>query len=258
MEAWTVMEATIGVTLSFGAGLIAGATNALAGGGTFVTLPSLLAAGMSANAANATSNVALLPGAATSAWSFRDELQPIGGASIKVLAAITFVTGLAGSVLLVLTPSKVFDLIVPWMVLYALVVLAIGPRLSSWLRARIRIRVGTLMAVQAFLGLYGGYFGGGVGLMTTATYGMLAGHTPREMFAPRTLMLAVANGAAAIIFILTGLVQWSVGLPMLVGSAIGGIIGGRIGRLLPAIVIRLWTLLITAATTVIFFWHAYQ
>lgn len=251
------MQTGLTLLLSFGGGLLAGATNALAGGGTFVTLPLLLGAGVPANAANATSNLALLPGAATSAWSFRDELKPIGGVSVRTLAAITFVSGLAGSVLLVLTPSRVFDRIVPWMILYALVVLALGPRVTAWLKSRVSIGVPTLMIVQAALGAYGGYFGGGVGLMTTATYGLLAGYTPREMFAPRTLMLAVANFAAAIVFALTGLVRWTLGMPMLLGSAIGGVVGARIGRLLPAGVIRAWTLLITAATTVVFFWHAY-
>jgi uncharacterized protein len=78
------------IALSTGAGILGGAMNALAGGGTFATLPALIALGLPANTANATSNLALLPGAATSAWAFRDELQPIGGVRIRLLAAITF------------------------------------------------------------------------------------------------------------------------------------------------------------------------
>ena len=173
------------LVLAFGAGIIGGAMNALAGGGTFATLPALLALGLPANTANATSNVALLPGAATSAWAFRDELAPLSGVSIRTLSAITFVGGLAGSVLLVLTPSDMFDIIIPWLVLYAFVVLAFGKTASDWLNKRVTIGRRTLMVAQALLGIYGGYFGGGVGLMTTATYGLLAGHSPRELFAPR-------------------------------------------------------------------------
>jgi hypothetical protein len=251
------MAAMIAAFLVFVAGVVGGAMNALAGGGTFATLPSLLAAGLPANAANATSNVALLPGAATSAWAFRDELGPVGGVPIRLLSAITFGGGLAGSILLVLTPSNAFDLIIPWLVLYAFVVLAFGPRASAWLRARVTIGTRTLMAVQALLGVYGGYFGGGVGLMTTATYGLLAGHSPRELFAPRTLMLAIANGAAAIVFVAAGLVRWSACLPMLVGSVIGGWLGARIGKRLPPAAIRAWTLLVTGVTTVMFFVRAY-
>ncbi len=231
--------------------------NALAGGGTFATLPALLAVGLPANVANATSNVALLPGAATSAWAFRDELGPVGGVGWRLLAAVTFAGGLAGSILLVLTPSHAFDLIIPWLVLYAFVVLLVGKRLSDWLRARVTIGARTLLTVQALLGVYGGYFGGGVGLMTTATYGLLAGHSPRELFAPRTLMLAVANAAAAVVFIAAGMVRWVVGAPMLVGAIAGGWAGAKLGRALPAGAIRAWTLLVTGATTAVFFWRAY-
>ena len=243
--------------LTGGAGVVGGAMNALAGGGTFATLPALLAVGLPANVANATSNVALLPGAATSAWAFRDELAPLGGVPVRRLAAITFVGGLAGSILLVMTPSHAFDLIIPWLVLYAFVVLAFGPRAATWLRARVTIGTPTLLVAQALLGLYGGYFGGGVGLMTTATYGLLAGHTPRELFAPRTLMLATANAAAAIVFVLAGLVRWTACLPMLIGSVVGGWLGARIGKRLPAGAIRGWTLFVTGATTLVFFWRAY-
>jgi uncharacterized protein len=245
------------IALAFAAGTIGGAMNALAGGGTFVTLPSLLGVGLPANAANATSNVALLPGAGTSAWAFRDELGPVAGVDIRLLSAITFTGGLAGSILLVLTPTHAFDLIIPWLVLYAFIVLAVGKPASAWLRERVTIGRKALLTVQALLGIYGGYFGGGVGLMTTATYGLLAGHTPRELFAPRTLMLAIANLAAGIVFIIAGMVAWWACLPMLVGSILGGWGGAHIGKRLPASWIRGWTLLVTGVTVAIFFWRAY-
>ena len=243
--------------LALAAGFVGGAMNALAGGGTFATLPSLLALGLPANMANATSNVALLPGAGTSAWAFRDELAPLGGVSIKLLAAITFAGGLVGSALLVVTPSHAFDVIIPWLVLYAFVVLAFGKHASNWLQQRVTIGREALITAQLLLGIYGGYFGGGVGMMMAATYGLLAGHTPREMFAPRTLMLAVANLAAAAVFITAGMVRWSAALPMLVGAVIGGWAGAQVGKKLPAGWVRVWTLLVTGVTTVVFFLRAY-
>lgn len=246
------------IALAAGAGVVGGMMNALAGGGTFATLPALLALGVPANIANATSNVALMPAAGTSAWAFRDELKPLGDVSVRVLAAITFMGGLIGSALLVLTPSHAFDLIVPWLVLYAFVLLAIGPRAATWLRARVSIGARTLMTAQALLGVYGGYFGGGVGMMTTATYGLLAGHSPREMFAPRTLMLAIANAAAAIVFVIAGMVAWSACVPMVTGSIIGGWFGARVSRRLPNGAVRVWTLLVTGGTTLVFFWRAYH
>jgi uncharacterized membrane protein YfcA len=245
------------IALSAGAGILGGAMNALAGGGTFATLPALIALGLPANTANATSNVALLPGAGTSAWAFRDELEPIGGVRIRLLAAITFLGGLAGSTLLALTPSHVVDLVIPWLLLLAFVVIALGSRAADALRRRVTIGPRALIVVQGCLGIYGGYFGGGVGMMLTALYGLLAGASPRALFAPRTLMLAVANAAAAIVFIAAGLVAWGACLPMLIGATFGGWIGAHIGKRLPAGVVRGWTLLVTAVTTGVFFWRAY-
>lgn len=239
------------------AGFLGGAMNALAGGGSFATMPALLAIGQPANIANATSNFAVLPGAAMSSWAFRDELEPVGGVSLRILGWVTFGAGLIGSLLLVLTPTRTFDLIVPWLVLYAFVVLAFGKRGAEWLAARVTIGRRTLIAVQVLLGVYGGYFGGGVGLMMTATYGLLAGLHPRAMFAPRTLMLTIANAAAAIVFVSTGMIHWAACVPMLLGALVGGWAGAAIGRRLPHGVIRWWTLLLSGATTIVFFVRAY-
>jgi len=245
------------MALALGAGILGGAMNALAGGGTFATLPALIGLGLPANIANATSNVALLPGAGASAWAFRDELAPIGGVGVRMLAAITFVGGLVGSLLLVVTPSRAFDLIIPWLLLIAFLAIALGGPASRWLQARVTIGPRTLVLAQTLLGVYGGYFGGGVGIMTTATYGLLAGMSPRRMFAPRTLMLAVANFSAAFVFIAFGLVRWVVAAPMLAGSVLGGWLGAKLGKRLPHGMVRWWTLAVTGITTAVFFVRAY-
>ena len=246
-----------GLLLAALAGVIGGAMNALAGGGTFATLPALIALGLPANIANATSNVALLPGAAASAWSFRDELHPVAGIAVALLAAITFAGGLAGSVLLVLTPTETFDVIVPWLLLFAFTVMLFGKRAADWLHARVTIGRRTLLGTQSLLGIYGGYFGGGVGLITTAVYGLLANIQPRELFAIRTAMLAVANLAAAIVFVSFAMVWWWACLPMLAGSIVGGWIGAHVGKRLSARAVRIWTLLVTGGTTLAFFVRAY-
>ena len=244
--------------LPFAAGVIGGMMNALAGGGTFATMPALLAIGVPANVANATSNLALMPGAAASAWTFRNELKPVGGVSVRVLAAVTFAGGLVGSALLVATPTRAFDLLVPWLLLVAFLAILFGKRASAWLAERVTIGRTTLIVAQALLGTYGGYFGGGVGIMTTATYGLLAGESPRAMFAPRTLMLAVANFAAAIVFSWSGLVRWDAALPMMAGGLLGGWLGAHGGKRLPASAVRGWTILVTGSTTAMFFWRAYH
>ncbi|HEX8532816.1 MAG TPA: sulfite exporter TauE/SafE family protein [Allosphingosinicella sp.] len=245
------------ILLAAGAGMIGGAMNALAGGGTFATLPALIALGLPANIANATSNVALLPGAATSALAYRDELGPVAGMPVRLLAAVTFVFGLVGSLLLVLTPTETFDIIIPWLLLFAFAVMAFGKRAADWLHRRVTIGRPALLAAQALLGIYGGYFGGGVGLITTAVYGLLANIRPRELFAIRTTMLGVANLAAAFIFIGFAMVWWWACLPMLLGAVAGGWLGALLGKRLSHRAVRIWTLLVTAATTVVFFVRAY-
>jgi uncharacterized membrane protein YfcA len=245
------------VLLAAGAGVLGGAMNALAGGGTFATLPALIALGLPANIANATSNVALLPGAATSAWTYRDELGPVAGMSVRVLAAVTFAFGLVGSLLLVLTPTETFDAVIPWLLLFAFAVMAFGKHAADWLHARVAIGRSTLLVTQALLGIYGGYFGGGVGMITTALYGLLANIRPRELFAIRTTMLAVANLAAAFVFVGFAMIWWWACLPMLLGSIAGGWLGALLGKRLTPRVVRGWTLLVTGATTIAFFVRAY-
>jgi uncharacterized membrane protein YfcA len=239
------------------AGFVGGAMNGLAGGGSFATLPALIALGLPANIANATSNVALMPAAAASAWEFRRELGPVAGMSVALLAGITFVAGLAGSLLLVLTPTDTFDAMIPWLLLFAFVVMLFGRSAADWLHSRVTIGRPALVAAQSLLGVYGGYFGGGVGLITTAVYGLLANIQPRELFAIRTLMLFTVNVAATIIFIAFALVAWVACLAMLTGSVLGGWAGAWIGKRMSARQVWLWTLLVTGGTTIIFFLRAY-
>lgn len=231
--------------------------NALAGGGSFATLPALTAIGLPANIANATSNVALLPGACSSAWVYRHELEPLGGVPVQWLALVQFLSGLVGGMLLVVTPTRTFDVIIPWLLLFALIVLLCGKRVSEWLHARVTIGARTLIGAQALLGVYGGYFGGGVSLITTAVYGLLAGITVREMFAPRTLMLVTANLAAGCIFLWHSMIDWRACLPMLAGAICGGWLGAHFGKRLPLQAVRVWTIAVTAATTIIFFLRAF-
>ena len=248
---------SLSLLLALGGGFLGGAMNALAGGGSFATMPTLIALGLPATNANATSNFALLPGAGASALTFRKELGPIGGASPKWLALTTFVAALFGSFLLVITPTRTFDFIIPWFLLLAFLILVFGKKAAEWLHAHVTIGRRTLFIAQAFLGLYGGYFGGGIGMMTTATYGLLAKAMPRELFAVRTLMLAIANTAAAFVFIGFGMIVWWACVPMLIGALIGGWLGALFGKRLPPTPIRVWTILWTAAVTVLFFWRAY-
>lgn len=241
------------IALLFAAGIAGGAMNALAGGGTFATMPALIAVGLPSPIANATSIVALQPGAMASAWGFRHGLAPLAGVGIRTLSIVTFIGGAAGALLLVATPTRAFDLVVPWLLLLATLALAFGPRAARLLAEHASPGRGALIVTQGLLGIYGGYFGGGIGMMLTAAYGLLAGQPPHRVMAPRTLMLAIANAAATILFVTIGMVRWDAAIPMLGGAILGGWLGARLGNIASPALIRGATLLIAALTTAIFF-----
>lgn len=243
--------------LLFGAGLLAGVMNALAGGGSFVSLPALIAAGLPSVAANASSTVALWPGSAASAWTYHDTFRPVCGVRPGVLLAVTLAGGLIGSVLLLWTPSSAFDRILPWLLLVATLALAFARRIGAALRGRIAGRAAPVVLAQFALGIYGGYFGGAVGLMMVAAWSVLGERDVKPLNAPRTLLVTAANGVAVVTFILAAAVRWPQTLAMLVGGLIGGIAGARLGRILPAGPTRWLTLCWTAAITLVFFVHAY-
>ena len=240
-----------------GAGFLAGAMNALAGGGSFVTLPALIAAGVPSVQANASSTVALLPGGAVSAWAYRDGLGPVGSASLRSLMAATLIGGVAGALLLLWTPTKVFDFLLPWLLLIATLALTFGRRLGEWLRRRWQITPPAMLVIQFILGVYGGYFGGAVGIMMMAVWGLLDSRDLKSLNAPRTLLVTLANSLAAVTFIVAGAVHWPETAVMLVASAAGGYAGAQVGRRAPAPVVRAGTLILTACITVAFFVKTY-
>jgi len=244
--------------LVFIAGLVAGAMNALAGGGSFVTLPALIAAGVPSVQANASSTVALFPGGVVSAWAYRDGLGPVGTVSLRCLAITTLLGGVFGAVLLVWTPTNAFDFVLPWLLLLATLALGFGRIFGEWLGRRRRIGPTALLSIQFALGVYGGYFGGAVGIMMMAVWGLAGHHDLKRLNAPRTLLVSSANLMAALTFIIARAVHWPETLAMLVGAAIGGYGGAQIGRRAPTKVVRAWTLSLTACITLGFFVRAYM
>jgi uncharacterized membrane protein YfcA len=240
-----------------GAGFLAGTMNALAGGGSFVTLPALIAAGVPSVQANASSTVALLPGAAVSSWAYRDGLGPVGAASLRSLLIVTLLGSIVGALLLLWTPSKIFDFVLPWLLLIATLALTFGRRIGEWLRRRWRIGQGVVLAIQFVLGIYSGYYGGAVGIMMMAVWGLLDNRDVKSLNAPRTLLVMLGNCLAGIAFIVAGAIHWPETAIMLVASAAGGYCGAQVGRRAPAHVVRVGTLILTACITLAFFARTY-
>jgi len=244
--------------LLLGAGLLAGAMNAVTGGGTFVSLPALTAVGLPGTIANASSSTALLPGALASAWAYRRDLRPLERVSTRALAIASLLGGGAGAGLLLATSEAVFDLVIPWLLLIATVTLAIGPRLQGLMqRAGLEAGPRAILAIQFVLGIYGGYFGGAVGLMMLAAWSLLSSASIAALTPLRTVMLVAANTVAVLLFVAMGQVNWPAALTVMAGAIAGGYAGAQIGRRLPAVVLRGMVLTITIATTAIFFARAY-
>lgn len=239
------------------AGIVAGAMNALAGGGSFITLPVLIGAGLPSVIANATSTVALWPGAGLSAWVYRDGLCPIAGVPLRLMGRVTLLGGAVGGLLLLLTPSPLFDHALPWLLLVATLALAFGRGLGEMMRRRWRLPVVVAVAVQALLGIYGGYYGGGVGIMMIAVWSLLDAMDIKALHAPRTLLVCVANGAAVLAFTIAGAVAWPAALAMGAGGLVGGAGGSWAGRRLPAVWVRRSTLALCAIVTALFFFRTY-
>jgi uncharacterized membrane protein YfcA len=243
--------------LTFCAGILAGAMNALAGGGSFVSLPALIAAGVPPVLANTSSTVALFPGGLASAWAYRDGTAAVGDVPLRALLAATVAGGLAGALLLLRTPSAAFTFVLPWLLLVASLALAFGKRLGAALRAHWRIHGRAVLAAQFLLGIYGGYFGGAVGIMMIAVWGLLDSRDLKHLNAPRTLLVSAANLVAVVAFIVAGAVRWPETLAMLLGAVIGGYGGAHVGRRAPAGVVRAVTLLATMGLTLAFFVKTY-
>ena len=230
-----------------GAALLAGFVNAIAGGGTLLTFPALVAAGLSPLHANATSTVALLPGALSSMWGYRNELAGVRRWA-GLFAIPSIVGGMVGAVLLLHTPSDAFDRIVPWLVLGATALfLAQRPMLRLVRGARphpgddlLTSRppgLGLLFG-QLLVGIYGGYFGAGIGILMLAALGLMGFTNIHRMNGLKNWGGFCMNVVAALSFAVSGIVRWPVALGMALGSVAGGYIGARAALRVPQEVVR--------------------
>ena len=240
-----------------GAGLLGGAMNAIAGGGSFVTLPALVAAGVPSLAANATSTVALVPSALATAFAYRHDFTGFEGVSLKTMAIVSVVGGAAGAVLLLVTSQSVFDAIFPFLLLFGVLVFAFGRKLGDWLRSRITVHPRALPTAQVFLGVYGGYFGGAVGVMMLATWSVLTRATINTMQASRHLLNASMNATASVLFVAGGLVSWRHMAVLLVASTVGGYVTGHYGRKLDPAKARVVITCLNSVIVVLVFWRRY-
>jgi uncharacterized membrane protein YfcA len=207
-----------------GAAFIAGVQNALAGGGSFLTFPALLFAGLNPVAANITSSVALFPGQITTGFAGRRDVAGLQRLGFTALLALSLVGGAVGAVLLLMTPEKMFSALVPWLVLFATAVFAWGSCSRRATGAAQQVPPAGSALAQFAIAIYGGYFGGGIGILMLAAL-TVAGMRVRNAGATKNVLAGVMNAAAVLIFATSQNVAWKLAALMAVAAIAGGQLG---------------------------------
>jgi len=231
------------------AGFYAGTQNTLAGGGSFITFPTLLLAGLDPLSANITSTIALFPNQITSALSGRKLAGGVGALSLGKLLGLSVVGGLVGAVLLLNTPVTFFARLVPWLVLFATTIFAWGSFRKKPLHAVNSIPVPLLALVQFLIGVYGGYFGGGIGFLMLATL-TIAGLQVRMATATKNVLAMGMNASAVVLFTFSSHVDWLAALALSLGGIGGGFAGNWLLHRLPEKIMRGFVVLVGIALTV--------
>ena len=233
-------------------GVCAGVMNSVAGGGTLVSYPILLWVGRDPIMANATNALALWPGSLAGAWGFRREIVRLPRL-LKFLFPAAILGGLAGGWLLLATPSKVFAAFIPYLILFATVVLAAKSVLTRLGRKASLARPGAttviLFVAQFAVSVYGGYFGAGMGILMLAALGLYGLSDFHERNAIKNLLAAATNGVASIFFAAAGAIRWSDGLMLGAGAVVGGLVGATVGRKLSSRTLEMAAIVVGLAAT---------
>jgi uncharacterized membrane protein YfcA len=243
-----------------GSAFAAGVLNSVAGGGTLLTFPALTGV-ISPAMANATSTVALLPGSFAGAFGYRRELAPSRRFVLRMLLP-SLLGGFLGA-WLVGQDTRAFAVLVPWLILTAAVLFVIQAPVARWMKAhRPDHEAGpltqiVLIASQFLIAVYGGYFGAGIGILMITTLGFMGIGDIHRVNAVKTFLAAMINGASVIIFIRDDLVRWEYAPPMAVAAILGGYLGARTARRLPAHYVRYAVIVIGFGLSAYYFIRQY-
>ena len=241
------------------AGALAGGLNAVAGGGGFIALPTLMFTGSTPILANTTATVAIWPGIASSLFAFRSHLNSKAH-RLGLYALLAVVGSSLGASLLLLTTNHFFLLLLPYLLLTATLLFAFGNRVTAWAMGHGSAPENPLPAwipygLLFLIAVYGGYFGGGMGIMTLAVLAVMGMRDLHEMNALKSLWTMMINGVAVLIFVATGKVDWLPGLVMMAGAVTGGYMAGRFSQYVPQIWLRRFIITLASAMTVYYFLH---
>lgn len=246
--------------LLFFSAFLGGTLNSVAGGGSFFAFPALIFAAVPPIQANATTTVALWPGSLASTGAYRRELKELQWGLLAVLIGTSLIGGVLGAILLLKTEQATFVRLLPYLLLIATLLFAFSGPITSRLHRRwigkARLSWSTLMGislVQLIIAIYGGYFGGGIGILMLAALALVGMENIHSMNALKTLLASCINGVAVITFIIAGAVVWPAALLMIVGAVIGGYGGAYYARKIDPRWVRLFVVIVGFSMTVYFF-----
>ncbi|MEM8572040.1 MAG: sulfite exporter TauE/SafE family protein [Pseudomonadota bacterium] len=211
-------------------GLVAGALNAVAGGGTFLSFPALVWLGVPPVMANATATLTALPGYLSSAWAFRRDVEARGAIGLRVMFVVGTLGGFLGAILLMVTSDAVFSGIVPWLLLVATAMFAVGPWLVPHLGATGGLGAPLAILLLMAVSIYGGYFNGGLGIMLLAAFSFMGFSNLHGMNGLKSGMSALLSIVSSATYAVAGLIDWDVGLVLALATALGGYLGARWSR----------------------------
>jgi uncharacterized protein len=239
------------IVLVFVAGALGGALNSVAGGGSFIVFPAMLLTGIPPVTANATTTAALWPAGFGSFVAYREHL-PKDRRTTIVLSLASVIGGGFGARLLLVTSDETFSKILPWLLLAASLVFSFGPRLAGTKR-RVPLVVGAI--VQLVISSYGGYFGGGMGILMLATFTLMGMTHMHEMNALKVVLGLLINGMAIVLFLVAGKVVLAVAVPVAIGSIAGGFVGAAVAKRIAPARVRTFVLVFAWALTAFFFYR---
>lgn len=233
------------------AAVLGGAINSVAGGGSFLTFPALIFAGVPAISANATNNTAMWLGVVASARGYREEIRTYRAVIVPAIV-VSLIGSLLGAALLLRTPPKIFEHLIPWLLLLATIVFALSPLLTREHEAQ-DVHSPWQLALQFVVAIYGGYFGAGMGILMLAILSFSGLPNMNAMNGVKNLLSIAINGIAVVPFVIAGVINWPIALLMAVFAMLGGYGGARYFRLVPSRISRAIVLAIGAGMTAYFF-----
>jgi uncharacterized protein len=223
------------------AGVCAGVINTVVGSGTLITFPALLAVGLPPVTANVSNTVGLFPGSFVGAYGYRRELSGQRSRAVT-LGVASVVGGVSGAVLLLVLPAAAFRSVVPALIVLALVLVVLGPRITAWSTRRGHAVSATvrwpLWLATAATGVYGGYFGAAQGVILMGFLGILLADTMQRHNALKNVLAGLVNLVAAVVFVVTSHIDWLAAGLIAAGSMLGALLGARVGRRLSPAVLR--------------------